>query len=240
MANADESPRQDVEQEPPQELLRVQTHDLGTVLIRVILPLKIHVSVGHCDEPGVGDGYSMGITAQVAKDLFGTTKGPLGVDDPIPPIQVIQPATKPTRIGQNSSTTSQPESPGLLSRYWPEATRTLKLTSVTLLCVLEQYGGPQALAVCSWRYASGDRLELPDVNRPRSVLGGRRTHDATVDPTRTALTIPTDHSTTGLLSLSKETTGILNKTALASRRTGQKRTTLTAMHPIFSGSCQSS
>ena len=35
---------------------------------------------------------------------------------------------------------------GLLSRYWPEATRTLKLTSVTLLRVLEQYGGPQALA----------------------------------------------------------------------------------------------
>jgi transposase len=35
---------------------------------------------------------------------------------------------------------------GLLSRYWPEATRTLRLTSVTLLRVLEQYGSPQALA----------------------------------------------------------------------------------------------
>jgi transposase len=35
---------------------------------------------------------------------------------------------------------------GLLARHWPEATRTLKLTSATLLQALAYYGGPQALA----------------------------------------------------------------------------------------------
>jgi transposase len=35
---------------------------------------------------------------------------------------------------------------GLVSRHWPEATRVLKLSSVTLLRALEQYGDPKALA----------------------------------------------------------------------------------------------
>jgi transposase len=35
---------------------------------------------------------------------------------------------------------------GLVSRHWPEATRVLKLSSVTLLRTLEQYGDPKALA----------------------------------------------------------------------------------------------
>jgi transposase len=35
---------------------------------------------------------------------------------------------------------------GLLARHWPEATRVLKLSSVTLLKVLAHYGSPQALA----------------------------------------------------------------------------------------------
>jgi transposase len=35
---------------------------------------------------------------------------------------------------------------GLVGRHWPEATRVLKLSSVTLLRVLKEYGTPQALA----------------------------------------------------------------------------------------------
>jgi transposase len=35
---------------------------------------------------------------------------------------------------------------GLVSRHWPEATRVLKLSSVTLLRVLEEYGDPRVLA----------------------------------------------------------------------------------------------
>ena len=47
---------------------------------------------------------------------------------------------------------------GLLSRHWPEVTRVLKLTSVTLLRALEHYGDPRSLAadpdaveqLCRW------------------------------------------------------------------------------------------
>ena len=47
---------------------------------------------------------------------------------------------------------------GLVSRHWPEATRVLKLTSVTLLRALEHYGDPKSLAadpdaveqLCRW------------------------------------------------------------------------------------------
>ncbi len=35
---------------------------------------------------------------------------------------------------------------GLVSRHWPEATRVLKLSSVTLLRALEHYGDPKSLA----------------------------------------------------------------------------------------------
>ena len=35
---------------------------------------------------------------------------------------------------------------GLLARHWPEATRWLKLSSATLLRILQEYGGPGGLA----------------------------------------------------------------------------------------------
>jgi transposase len=43
-------------------------------------------------------------------------------------------------------TTWQGRLEGLLARHWPEATAVLKLTSVTLLRVLERYGDPKAFA----------------------------------------------------------------------------------------------
>jgi len=43
-------------------------------------------------------------------------------------------------------TTWQGRLEGLISRHWPEATRVLKLTSVTLLRALEHYGDPKSLA----------------------------------------------------------------------------------------------
>ena len=43
-------------------------------------------------------------------------------------------------------TTWQGRIEALLSRHWPEATRVLKVSSATLLRVLEAYGGPGALA----------------------------------------------------------------------------------------------
>jgi transposase len=58
---------------------------------------------------------------------------------------------------------------GLLARHWPEATRVLKLSSVTLLKVLARYGSPQTLAadpqaarqVAQWggQFLDGQKIE---------------------------------------------------------------------------------
>jgi transposase len=56
---------------------------------------------------------------------------------------------------------------GLLSRYWPEATRRLKLTSGTLLRALAYYGDPRRLAADAqaslrlWRWSFGQLLGEP-------------------------------------------------------------------------------
>jgi transposase len=66
-------------------------------------------------------------------------------------------------------TTWQGRIEGLLSRHWPEATRVLKVSSATLLRVLEAYGGPAALAadeqagprVRGWggRFLDGEKVD---------------------------------------------------------------------------------
>jgi transposase len=58
---------------------------------------------------------------------------------------------------------------GLVARHWPEATRVLKLSSVALLRVLEEYGDPKALAsepaardrLASWggRWLAAEKIE---------------------------------------------------------------------------------
>jgi transposase len=59
---------------------------------------------------------------------------------------------------------------GLLARHWPEATRILKLSSSTLLRVLEHYGGPGALgnddeAINRVKAWGGPRLTLSKVGQ---------------------------------------------------------------------------
>ncbi len=58
----------------------------------------------------------------------------------------------------------------LLARHWPEATRLLKLSSSTLLRVLEHYGGPAALgndkeAITQVKTWGGHRLTLSKVGQ---------------------------------------------------------------------------
>jgi transposase len=64
----------------------------------------------------------------------------------------------------------------LLARYWPEATRRLKLSSATLLRIVQHYGGPKGLAnderalarMATW---GGHHLALEKI---RAVLGDAR------------------------------------------------------------------
>lgn len=73
---------------------------------------------------------------------------------------------------------------GLLARHWPEATRVLQLSSVTLLQVLAHYGSPQALAaeaeaaqrLASWggKFLEAGKIErfLVEARSSRGVRAG--------------------------------------------------------------------
>ena len=72
-------------------------------------------------------------------------------------------------IHRRSLTSWQGRLEGLVARHWPEATRVLKLSSVTLLRVLKEYGDPAALAadpraaerLASWggRWLAPEKIE---------------------------------------------------------------------------------
>ena len=82
MANADKAVRKYMEEEPPDKLLGRQADKPVGSRILVIpgtegngLPIK-------GQEPLVGEGYPVGVMAQVAEDMPGATERRFGVDDP--------------------------------------------------------------------------------------------------------------------------------------------------------------
>ena len=87
VADAHEARRQQVEQEAAQELFDTKGHASLLVAVRGISPAKCNITFGERNEPGVGDGNTMGIGAEIAQDVFRSTKRPLGIDNPIVPEQ---------------------------------------------------------------------------------------------------------------------------------------------------------
>ena len=78
-------------------------------------------------------------------------------------------------IHRRSLTSWQGRLEGLVARHWPEATRVLKLSSVTLLRVLKEYGDPAALAADPGR---------PSGSRPGAVAGWPRRRSSGCWPAR--------------------------------------------------------
>lgn len=82
-ANTLESIWQGVEQEAADECVHLQCHGALALSMPVILPAKTHLAVVGGDEPMVGEGDAMGITAEILKHLPGSAKRGLGIDNPI-------------------------------------------------------------------------------------------------------------------------------------------------------------
>ena len=70
-------------EEAAQELLRRERHGALLAVVRVVLPAKGDLGVGDREQAMVGDGHAMGVAGQVVKDVFGSAKGRLGIDDPV-------------------------------------------------------------------------------------------------------------------------------------------------------------
>jgi len=82
MADTMESVWQRVKKEAANELVRIEGHDLGLIVVTIILPTKGGTAIDQADKAGVGYRDTMGITTEISQDLLGTAEGRLGIDHP--------------------------------------------------------------------------------------------------------------------------------------------------------------
>lgn len=81
MAHADEAFRDDVTQKAPDEVQAAQGSGLCAAAVSAILETESDLAIVVGDDAFVADGDSVGVSAEVAQDLFGSGHGGLGVDD---------------------------------------------------------------------------------------------------------------------------------------------------------------
>ena len=90
MANPDEAFGLDMEEEAAQELRPQKRHLPLFAAVGVVLPPEGHAFPVKSEEPVVGNGDPMRISAQVAEHLSGTAQSRFGIDDPVLPMQLPQ------------------------------------------------------------------------------------------------------------------------------------------------------
>jgi hypothetical protein len=81
MADPDESLRHDMTQPASHEFGSVQGHRFSAASVLSVLVVKGDVAVLVSDDALVADSDAMGVSAEIAQDLFGSGHGRLGVDD---------------------------------------------------------------------------------------------------------------------------------------------------------------
>ena len=82
VADAHETPGQNVEEETAQELHSVEGHDTLLAAVGIIAPAEADVVAVEGGEAVVADGHAVGVTAEIAQDMFGAAEGRLGIDEP--------------------------------------------------------------------------------------------------------------------------------------------------------------
>src|ERR1035441_3300635 len=82
---------QQVEQEATQELFDRESHEPLLVAVGGVAPAEGDVAVGKSNQPPVGNGDAMSVSAEIAQHMFWPAERPLGVDDPVVTEQYPQP-----------------------------------------------------------------------------------------------------------------------------------------------------
>jgi hypothetical protein len=96
VADAMEAVRQSVQQKAADELVGIECHHFGPAVRAVVFPGKADVPIGEREQPAIGDGDAMGVTAEIGQHLFGASKRWLGVDHLVrPALQEATTATAP-------------------------------------------------------------------------------------------------------------------------------------------------
>ena len=81
--NADEAFRKQVQEEAAQELIDRQSHQLLFVVVSGVAPAKGDLSFGKREQAMIGDGYAMGVAAQILKHILRAAEGWFRVHHPV-------------------------------------------------------------------------------------------------------------------------------------------------------------
>jgi hypothetical protein len=90
VANAREALGENMLQEPPQELFVRECHGAAFAVVRIVLPAKGHVGIGHLDEAMVGDGDAMRVAGQIVQYVFRPAERFLRIDHPVVFLKRVQ------------------------------------------------------------------------------------------------------------------------------------------------------
>ncbi len=83
MADPVEAAGHGVLQEAADELVGLQSHDLGLAVLAIVFSGEADLAVLEPDQTAVGDGDAVGVAAEIAEHLLGASEWRLGVDDPL-------------------------------------------------------------------------------------------------------------------------------------------------------------
>ena len=83
VTDAHKTARQQVQQEAAQELFDGQGHEPFLVAVSGVAPTKGDVAVGKSNQPAVGNGDAMSVSAEIAQHMFWPAEWSFGVDNPV-------------------------------------------------------------------------------------------------------------------------------------------------------------
>jgi len=113
VSDSDIAVRQDMEEEPSDELLGLHRHGLLFVAIGIIPPAEGNLSALEPKNTVVADGDPVGVSPQILEHPFGAVKGRLAIDDPLLMVKRSPEDLKGGRFFEMSDTTREDEIPCL-------------------------------------------------------------------------------------------------------------------------------
>jgi hypothetical protein len=109
VAYADKTLGKNVKQEAPQEFDSTQSHLVKTMIVTIVPPRKSDLAVLESQKTVIGNSDAMSVAGEVFENLLGTSKGRLGVDDPVFLVKLGKPAFEDSRRAQPSQRPAQSE-----------------------------------------------------------------------------------------------------------------------------------
>ena len=116
MAGTIESVRQRMKKEAANELVRIEGHDLGLIVMTIILPTEGGTAVDEADKAGIGYRDSMGITSEISQDLLWSAERWLSVDHPLGTAQRSELFGKDGWLGELCKIAEEAQVPGIECR----------------------------------------------------------------------------------------------------------------------------